>query len=264
MQRKIRFNNGQINYEVSGEGEAVVLIHGFMEDHRIWEDFIRELSGSYKVIAVDLPGHGGSSVFSEIHTMPFMASAVQAVLVEEDVSTCIMVGHSMGGYVTMAFADKFQNMLRGIVLFHSHAASDSATGRENRERAIKIVRGDHGNFIHNFIPTMFCEDQADQYEKEIAVLRERSMQMPVEGIVAAIAGMRDRKDLKELLSTMNIPVFFIVGKKDSKISMEMIMEQLPLPANSEALIIDNVGHMGFIEARDLTLKSLHHFIARNI
>ena len=263
MEKQVSLQGGKISYHLSGEGNTVVLLHGFMEDHSIWDDFSGELSQKYRVIRIDLPGHGGSSVFGDVHTMEFMADAVRLVLETEHAGPCIMAGHSMGGYVSLAYARKYGDDLQGIVLFHSHAAADDEQGRVNRDRTIEIVNGEHGAFIHACIPTLFCEDTVDLFSMEIEGLRKRSMQTPVRGITAALAGMRDRPDSMELLGEITVPVFFIIGKKDAKIPLEKIMEQLPAPANSEALIIDNIGHMGFIEARDLTLRAMEHFIERN-
>ncbi|MEJ2594180.1 MAG: alpha/beta hydrolase [bacterium] len=263
MEKQVSLQNGNIHYRSKGLGSAVVLLHGFMENHTIWDDFSDVLSRNYLVIGIDLPGHGKSDLFGEIHSMDFMAEAVGAVLDQEKVKRCIMVGHSMGGYVTLAFARKYAERLNGIVLFHSQAAADDEQGKINRNRTIDIVKGDHGSFIHAFVPTLFCEDTVKEFSREIEMLTAQSVKMPVQGITAALAGMRDRQDSRELLAKLNVPVLFIIGKKDEKIPLEKIMDQLPLPANSEALIIDNIGHMGFLESRDLTLKALEHFVERN-
>lgn len=263
MEKQVQFQNGSIHYRKKGSGSAVVLLHGFMENHTIWNDFSDALSRNYLVIDIDLPGHGESDNFGEVHSMDLMAESVAAVLDQEKVNRCIMVGHSMGGYVTLAFARKYEERLNGMVLFHSQAAADDEQGKINRNRTIDIVKGDHGSFIHAFVPTLFCEDTVDEFSREIERLTEQSMKMSVQGITAALAGMRDRHDSRDLLAMLNVPVFFIIGKKDAKIPLEKILDQLPLPANSEALILDNIGHMGFLESRDLTLKALEHFVERN-
>ena len=264
MEKQVSFADGQINYVIKGRGEAVILLHGFLENHSIWNEFAEELSSNYQVIAIDLPGFGKSTASGRVNSMSFMAEAVNAVLEQELVEKCILVGHSMGGYVTLAFARKFQDKLAGIVLFHSQAASDDEQGKINRDRTVKIVKSDHGSFIHEFVPTLFCEEMVSQYSDQIEVLKAHSLNTPVTAITAALEGMRDREDSLNLLAELTIPVFFIVGKKDSKIPLNKIMEQISIPANSEALIVDNVGHMGFIEAKTLTFQALQHFIERNI
>lgn len=264
VEKQVNFLDGQINYTVSGSGEAVVLLHGFLEDHTIWNNFSDRLSKNYTVITIDLPGFGKSSIFSELHTMDFMAKSVKHVLDKENTKYCVLTGHSMGGYVSLAFASLYPEMLKGFVLFHSQAAADNEEGKINRNRTIDIVKGDHSSFIHAFIPTLFAEKNIPAYPGEIEQLRVVSANTSKEGIVAALAGMRDRDDSLQLISEIEIPVFFIIGKQDSKISLNTVLGQLALPANCEALILDEVGHMGFIEAEEITYLALEHFIERNI
>ena len=140
MEKQIKFRGTRLNYVVEGDGPAVVLLHGFLEDHSIWNGFTGRLSGRYKVLAIDLPGFGNSNVFSENHSMQAMAEAVACAMAEEKIDQCIMVGHSMGGYVTLAFADQYPAKLKGFVLFHSQAEADDADGKINRDRAIDIVK----------------------------------------------------------------------------------------------------------------------------
>ena len=263
MEKQIKFRGTRLNYVVKGDGPAVVLLHGFLEDHSIWNGFTGRLSEQYKILAIDLPGFGNSNVFSENHSMPAMAEAVACAMAEEKIDQCIMVGHSMGGYVTLAFADQYPAKLKGFVLFHSQAEADDADGKINRDRTIDIVKKNHKAFITSFIPLLFAEENVNQFRNEITDLQKISSGTSPEGIIAALAGMRDRKDSSELLKQVDIPVFFIIGKSDSRMSLARIMPQLELPKNCEALILDGVGHMGFIEAKDLTYKALEHFIERN-
>lgn len=263
MEKQLKFENGQLNYSLSGDGKAVVLLHGFLEDISIWNDFSNKLSDKYKVISIDLPGFGKSSVFSETHTMEFMAKAVNHILDRENVDTSVICGHSMGGYVSLAFAELFPQKLRGLVLFHSQAAADSDEAKVNRSRTIEIVNSNHSEFIHAFIPTLFAGKNVEIFSDEIDRLQKVSAKTKKEGITAALSGMKDRKDSLKLISEADYPVYFIVGKQDSKIALPLIMEQIKLPKNSEALLLENVGHMGFIEAREITYKALKHFIERN-
>jgi len=184
------------------------------------------------------------------------------VLETENIESCTMVGHSMGGYATLAFAKKYPEKLKGLVLFHSQAAEDDIEAKKNRDRAIEVVKNNHKNFIVDFIPLLFAEENVNKYQNEIAHLKMQAEQTPVTGIYAALAGMRDRDDHFQLLKTIDIPIFFIVGKQDSRISIEKIIPQLRLPKNCEALILDGVGHMGFIEAEEITTEAIKHFADR--
>jgi pimeloyl-ACP methyl ester carboxylesterase len=263
MEKIVLFEKGSLCYAIEGQGSAVVLLHGFLEDHHIWDSFAEKLSKNHTVISIDLPGFGQSSVFNETHSMTFMANAVYYVLIEENISNCVMVGHSMGGYVTLAFADLYPDKLTGIVLFHSQAGSDNEEGKLNRDRTIKIIKSDRLGFINSFIPSLFAEKNKNKYEDEINLLRKKANNISPDGVIAALAGMRDRNDQSELLKKIELPVLFIIGKQDSRIPLEVIIPQLSLAANCEAVILDGVGHMGFFESNDLTFKAVEHFVERN-
>lgn len=264
MEKQLQSGTGTIFYTVNGMGPAVVFLHGFLEDHSIWNDFSDQLQNKYSCICIDLPGFGKSDVFAESHPMDFMAGKVNEVLENEKIEKCVLVGHSMGGYVSLAFAKLFPEKLRGLVLFHSQAASDSAESKKNRDRTIKIVQQNHTAFIHSFIPSLFAEENISNFTAEIEELRKIAGETLDKGIVAALIGMRDRESHLDTLVKLQAPVYFIIGKQDSKISMETILPQLRLPSNCEALIMDNAGHMGFIEAKEKTFLSLEHFLERNL
>jgi len=259
MEKQLNFQGHSVNYRVEGSGPALVLLHGFLENISIWDDFSGALSKMNKVIAIDLPGFGKTDVFSKNHTMDFMADAVNAVLEEEKIKYCILAGHSMGGYVSLAFAKKYEHKLKGLVLFHSHAAADDRQGKINRDRTIDVVKRDHKDFIAGFIPLLFAEDNLEKFSDKIEELKSISQETSAEGVIAALAGMRDREDYTSLLKELDIPVLFIVGKQDSRIPIEKILPQTALPKHGESLILEGIGHMGFIEARKQTLRTIAHF-----
>jgi len=245
-----------------GSGSTVVLLHGFLEELSIWNDISQKLSLTNQVIAIDLPGFGKSGSISETHSMNLMAEVVNEILLSECVSVCIIIGHSMGGYIALAFAELFPKKISGLVLFHSQASADDCEAKKNRDRTIEIVNNNHSKFISSFIPLLFTETNVGKYKVEIEHLTKVSLQTKDEGIIASLRGMRDRKDHIELLKELKIPILFIVGKQDSRIPLEKINQQISLPRISEALILDNVGHMGFIEAKDITFASIASFIER--
>jgi len=262
IEKQINWNGKEVNYLVEGEGEPVVLLHGFLENIHIWDDFIHFLKPHFKIIAIDLPGFGKTPVFSDNHGMPFMAEAVKAVMDAENIARTVLVGHSMGGYVSLAFAKKFPELLKGMVLFHSQAAADNEEGKQNRSRTIEVVKKDHKDYIAKFIPLLFAEENVSRFSKEIAHLREMSFQTPAQGVTAALAGMRDREDSLELLKKVGFPVFFVVGKQDSRIPIEKILPQLALPAHAEAVILDKTGHMGFVETPAKIFPVVDDFLKR--
>jgi len=262
MKNFIDFKGEKLYCQVSGKGPAIVLLHGFLESGEIWKNFARRLSDSFRVITIDLPGHGLSKNTGKVHSMDEMAEAVRHVLKSLGVTACIMVGHSMGGYVTLAFAEKHPRLLKGFALFHSQAAADSPETRINRDRTIALIEKDHHGFIKNFIPDLFDPSNVKQFGKEIENLKDLAQATPKEGIIAALEGMKIRPDRQHVLLNSKLPVLFIIGKNDSRIPMEVIIPQTLLPWHSEILLLDHVGHMGFIEASSKTFAALRGFAER--
>ncbi len=262
MDKHLIYRGSRIKYNIRGSGSTIVLVHGFLEDSTIWKNYTDCLELSNCVISVDLPGFGESQVISDTHTMSLMAQVINQILIAENISKCIITGHSMGGYVALSFAGLFEEKLSGIVLFHSHAASDDNETQKNRLRAIDFINKNHKSYISSFFHTLFSENNVQKFETEINQLKNASLKTSRTGIIAAIKGMLLRDDHCDLLKKINVPVMFIIGKNDSKIPLDKIMPQISLPRISEAIIIDNVGHMGFIEEEELTLRSIMDFASK--
>jgi len=248
-----------LHYKDEGSGRALVLIHGFPESIAIWEDFTRTLTRHFRVIRIDLPGHGQSGMLGEVHSMELMAEAVKAILDHAAVKECVMVGHSMGGYVTLAFAEKYPEMLNGFGLFHSQSAADSEEGKFNRERTIALIKENRYNFLHQFIPNLFAEQNRERCGEAIALLQAQAEKVTPESLVASMEGMKGRKDRTDVLAESKVPVLFILGKQDSRMPYKTIMKQAALPGHAEILLLGDTAHMGFIESPDLTLRSVRDF-----
>jgi pimeloyl-ACP methyl ester carboxylesterase len=191
--------------------------------------------------------------------MELQADVVHEVLKQRKVKKCLMAGHSMGGYVTLAFAARYPEMLKGICLFHSHPFPDSAAERKNRDRTIKIVEQDNFGFVAGFIPSLFPEGSRRKFAKKIKNLVKRAREIPEEGIIAALEGMKIRKNQSAVLKSINVPVLFILGLKDPKAPLDRLWKMVSMPLRSECLILRNVGHMGYIEAPGETLKMIRGF-----
>jgi pimeloyl-ACP methyl ester carboxylesterase len=256
------FKQKKIHFTDQGKGEAIVFLHGFTEDSVIWKKFASRLEKKFRIICPDLPGHGKSECISSVHTMELQAEAILQVLDHLRIKKCLMVGHSMGGYVTQAFAGKYPGRLKGFVIFHSHCFADSAQEKKNRTRTVEVVRADRFGFVASFIPGLFPDESRARFRKEINALVKRAKGFPKEGIIAAIKGMRERKDQADMLRSTGLPVLFILGMKDPKAPVAKFWDMISLPAHSESLILRDCGHMGYIEYPDATLEALKHFAAR--
>jgi pimeloyl-ACP methyl ester carboxylesterase len=259
MNEYLAFEGHRIHYCIEGNGPVILLLHGFLESLEIWDEFASVLSKEFTIVRIDFPGHGKSDNFSGVHTMDFMASCAKAVLDHLNISNCLITGHSMGGYVSLAFAENYPQFAKGIVLFHSQAAPDSTETRENRERTINIVKKSRSEFIRQFIPELFSPDNISKFTKEIENLIRIASEVKDAGIIAALEGMKERKGWQELLSVSDLSFLFIIGKQDSRIPTKLVMDQALIPKHSEVMLLENVGHMGFIEASQKTLLTLRYF-----
>jgi pimeloyl-ACP methyl ester carboxylesterase len=263
MKKTISVSGETMAYRISGTGPALVLLHGFMESSALWDDFTETLKNEFTVIRIDLPGHGDSECYSDgVHSMKRMAEVVFQVVVNENAFPAVVAGHSMGGYVALRFAADYPDMLQGLVLFHSHAAADSEETRKNRQRTIDVVKQDKTGFIRLFIPDLFDAGHVHEYSDAITRLQELASAMDPCGITAALAGMRDREDMTEFLSDFQQPLLFIIGRNDSRMPAVQLLAQAGLPPFGETLLLEDVGHMGFIEAPEKTLMSVRDFTRR--
>jgi len=262
MDQFLLYRGKSIHYRVEGKGPALVLLHGFIESLEIWNEFSTSLSQDFKVISVDLPGHGKSGMVDTVHSMDLMAEVVKSILDKEGINSCVMVGHSMGGYVTLAFADNWPDIVKGMVIFHSQAAGDTPEAKINRDRAIQVARSEHSSFIYGFIPELFAPENVKKYPDQIADLRKEASKLTADSIVAALEGMKLRDDKLAFLAEYPGPVLFIIGKKDSKVQMDKILQQIAIPKHGESLILGNAGHMGYIEEKKVTLEAVRCFVKR--
>lgn len=259
--QNIKYLNSTIRYAVRGSGKAVVLLHGYLESLEIWKDFAIEIAENYQVIVIDLPGHGKSTFEPGFYTVEFMAECVNAVLEELKISKTVIIGHSMGSYAMMAFAEKYPQKLAGIGFFHSITWADLPEKKEARVREIELVKLGKKNLICNVnIPKSFADDNLTRFKDEIEWAKEIALNTPDDGIIAALTAMKNRKDRTLLLEKLTIPVFFAIGKKDNYIPMEKNMAITTLPIIKYVVMFEHSGHMAFIEERDMAVDEIEHFL----
>ena len=259
----IQYKDTQINFEMNGEGTPIVLLHGFLESLNVWGDFAHSLSRQFKTISIDLPGHGDSGIPQGDLTVEEMASAVMEVLKRTNTDRCIMVGHSMGGYVTLAFADLFPEKLYGFSLFHSVATPDTDEKREARGQAIKKVeKGQAKEIIQSHVPSTFAEKNRPSLSPVIQALTEDSLRTSPEGIIAALKAMQKRPDRQHLLKEPHSPVLYYLGHLDPFIPLEVSKEQANLSPAIHKVDLKNAGHMGHIEEKDKALNGLIDFVTQ--
>jgi pimeloyl-ACP methyl ester carboxylesterase len=263
MTGKVHFRNTSIRYKVEGTGKEIVLLHGYLESLDIWYKFSEELKNKFRVVSIDLPGHGQSGIITDVHTMEIMAEGVNVVLEELNINKCILVGHSMGGYVTMAFVDLFCDRLYGYSLFHSTPFADTEEKKQNRNREIELVNQGRKELIFSTnVPKAFANDNLDRLKSEVEWALQIAKDTTDEGIKAVLEGMKIREDRSEILCNSKIPVLLILGKKDNYIPFDTIMNKIKLNDKGEIFILKNSGHMGFIEEKEESLIALSSFVEK--
>ena len=250
MIHRVGFHQATLNAVSEGSGIPLVLLHGYLESLTIWDDFAVTMKDHFRVIRMDLPGHGESGSISEIHTMEIMAESVMAVLLALSVDTCFMVGHSMGGYVALAVAEQHQEKLRGICLFHSTPFSDTEEKKGNRDREIEMVRqGKKDLIVRVNIPKGFADDNLEKFHSDVERAKTIALATPDEGIIAALEGIKQRPDRSRIMEEITIPLLWILGRKDNYINFQSAKEKINLNGMGKLVILDNSGHMGFMEER---------------
>ena len=243
--KQIIYKNTAISYSDIGTGTAVVLLHGFLENKTMWKDLAPKLAEKNRVISIDLLGHGDSDCLGYAHSMEENAEIVKAVLSNLKIRKTIIIGHSMGGYVALAFSELFPQFIKGLVLLNSTAKEDSEERKLNRDRAIKAVKQNYINFVRMSIVNLFSENNRDRLENEIEKVKLEALKTPLQGIIASLEGMKIRKDRQFILKESNFPKMLILGKKDGVLIYNENMTQIK-NTNAELITFPD-GHMSHIE-----------------
>ena len=260
--RTITVEGRTIHYRDEGRDNThtLVLLHGFLQNLDVWSSYVLSYLNRFRVITIDLPGHGLSDTFCDVHTMDFMARMVKEVLTSAGVDRCVMVGHSMGGYVALSFAEQYPYTLRGLGLISSHAMADSDKHRRYREEACREAEVNRANYILGFIPPLFDDSRRAALSKEIKDLQDQCLDITTASIIAAQRGMARRASHINTLQNLDIPVLFVYGKNDPRIPLEVAVSQTMLPRRSESLLLDGVAHMPFMEEREYLKPRLANFV----
>ena len=255
--KTILYKNTKISYSDTGKGTAIVLIHGFLENKTMWNCYIPELSKRNRVITIDLLGHGETECMGYVHSMEDNAEIIHAVLSKLRIRKAILVGHSMGGYVALAFAELYPATVKGLVLQNSSSKADNEERKANRDRAIKAVKKDYASFVRLSITNLFNPDNKERLVDEIEKVKLEALKIPLQGIVASLEGMKIRRDRSNLLHSATFPMLLILGKKDPVLNYEDGVELIKNTKVQLSTFPD--GHMTHIENAVELKKTLLDF-----
>jgi len=252
------FKGANIYFETHGKGPAIVLLHGFLENSSMWKDLIPELSKQNKVIAIDLLGHGNSDCLGYVHSMELFAETVYAVLKQLKIRKCSLVGHSLGGYVALALAEKHPEKVKGLCLMNSTSNEDSEERKDIRTRANKMAQTNLKNMIQLSISNLFYHENLLKFTSEIDFLKQEALKTSLQGYLAAQEGMKIRPNRNHILTNATFKKLLIIGEKDPVIDVNISLEEAQ-KTNSEYVILDG-GHMSYVENTKQLLDALQSFL----
>lgn len=255
------YKGRRIHFMDIGKGQPIVLLHGYLESSEVWNGFAEKLSPEFRILLIDLPGHGRSDVYGEVHSMEFMADAVKELIINLGISKVFMTGHSLGGYVTLAFLESYPQLLNGYCLFHSQPLADTPEALEKRKREIDIVKLGKKNLMYpDNVIRMFAPTNLEKFADALRKSKDIASHIPGEGIIAVLNGMMIRPSRLSFMEEGKVPCLWILGTMDNYIPCDLIRSKVKLPANAKVVVLKNSGHLGFIEEENLSVKVVIDFI----
>ncbi|RYG69799.1 alpha/beta hydrolase [archaeon] len=238
-----------LHYRTLGEGPVLVLLHGFGEDSSIWARQ-EALATHYRLLLPDLPGSGASAPAGDL-SMEGMADALKAVLDAEGISQCLLVGHSMGGYVALAFLERYPDYVLGLGLFHSTAYPDTDEKRETRRKGIAFIEKNGGAaFLRTSTPNLYSNASRDAHPEWVAQQLAETAPVADATLIAYYVSMMERPDRSALLKNARVPVLFIFGRHDNAVPLKDGLAQCVLPDRAVVYLMEEAGHMGMVECPD--------------
>ena len=261
--RSFEFDNRQMGYVKTGAGPAVILLHGFGEDHHIFTSTVTALEKKYTVYTPDLLGTGMSSIntFPSNFSIKYVADSTAALIQHEKIESCVVLGHSMGGYVTVAFAKKYPQYLKGFGLLHSTALPDTPIKIENRLRGITFIQKfGAASFLETTAPNLFGSFTQKNHPQIITDFIQSIPAFSNEALTHYYQAMMARPDVTSFLETTSLPVLYILGDQDMPVALEDTLPQTKMPNSAYLYVLENCGHMGMLEHPVLFNKAVLDFL----
>lgn len=260
MNKEILHEGQTVYYSVSGKGSPVILVHGFGEDGAVWEEQVQYLEDRFRLIVPDLPGSGRSPMIPDM-SMEGLAEVIHAIIHAEGIEACPVIGHSMGGYITLALLEKYWNHVSAFGLVHSTAFADSAEKKALRLKGIRFVE-EHGAgpFLQTSIPNLFSPRSREEMPGRIDEFIKQQHNFSAQALVLYYKAMMARPDRTRLLEQSTVPVLFILGEHDNAVPLADGLKQCHLPEKSYIHILPLTGHMGMMEETGKMNRALEAFL----
>ncbi|MEO7264218.1 MAG: alpha/beta hydrolase [Ferruginibacter sp.] len=255
----IQYKNAAIHYRVSGKGPFVFLVHGFAEDGTIWDNIASTLENNYTVIIPHLPGSGPSQLLPGKASIEDYANCLHEIFIRENIEKTVLLGHSMGGYISLAFAEKYPGKLSALGLFHSSAFADDDEKIASRRKAIGVMNEKGAMiFLKTAIPGLFYDKEKSK--TDIETLIEKGKSFSAAALVQYYEAMINRPDRTTILKNLRIPVLLVLGKYDPAVPLEQGLKQTHMADTTYVHILKDSAHMGMLEEASFSTNILVKFL----
>ena len=270
-EKSFQYKGSNIYYKTIGQGKPVLLLHGFGEDGTVWERQVQALQNNYRLIIPDIPGSGKSELvvnanietYAEIIKELINIEHSQVTLPGKDFELISLIGHSMGGYIALAFAEKYPQYLNSLGLFHSSAFADADEKKATRKKAIEFIQEKGAvAFLKTRIPGWFNETFEAENKPVILSLINKATNFTEAALIQYYEAMIARPDRVHVLKNFTKPVLFIIGEHDKAVPLQSSLEQCYIPAISHVHILENSAHMGMYEETSKVNSVLNNFLAQ--
>jgi pimeloyl-ACP methyl ester carboxylesterase len=244
--KHLYYRGSNVHYKIEGKGKPIMLIHGYQADSRIWESIVQLIKNDYQVIIPDLPGHGNSPLIQYINNMEFLADILNRICLAQGIDFLSIAGHSMGGYVALAYASKYITSIDKLLLINSHPFADTMTHVLARDRETDLlIQGKKHLLIMPNLKNQFYEPENSATREKVTTAVKLALEQPVEGMIADLAGMMVRHDTSHVFQKSRFEISVIAGKNDPKFPIDKINL---LPKEKFNLItLENCGHISVLE-----------------
>ncbi len=248
---KIKLNGIEVAYDRRGSGTALVLLHGYPLDHTIWEQILPLLESDFDLIVPDLRGFGESLVSPTPYLLSDLAHDIAALLDQLGIKKAAIAGHSMGGYVALAFATIFPKLVRGLGLVATQAAADTPERKTGRYELALRLESNGVAEVADSMPRLLTTDSSLQARLKNLI----QVQSPA-AMAANLRAMADRQDSSSFLPGFKFPVVVVHGRSDQLIPVERASDVMTAVKQGHLTIIDSAGHMPMLETPQKTAKAL--------
>ncbi len=237
---------------------TLVFIHGFLGGSEIWKSYESYFGEEYSILTIDLYGHGKSSENSDC-SLECTAEKISKIIEELSIESCVLIGHSMGGYIAGYLLEYLSREIKGIVLLNSSLLGDTPGKKEYRNRAIEIAEQHPYVFTGQMVNHLFLEGNRTTLSQEVTQYQQLAKKVQPETIVKTLEHLRDRKSSVERARIMQTPILYIASKYDTTIPYSLIEQQLP-ELKARVIVLEKSNHMSFWEEKNTVLLAIESFL----